>query len=198
MELSYGITLEQKQQLSQGQIQSLEVLAMDSMELNQFLQNEYLENPLLDYSGDHGTGSVEINKTYEQTAPFEKNYEEMVEEEDRRRKDIPMQDADHVKNYILYQLPRNMYNARQWNLLEYMVECLDDTGFFTTPLKEVAEKTGMSEPEVDLALKTLQELEPYGIFAPDRGGASAGCGGRKDQQYFQKHEAFYCRSTEMY
>ena len=42
-------------------------------------------------------------------------------------------------------------------LLEYMVECLDDTGFFTTPLKEVAEKTGMSEPEVDLALKTLQE-----------------------------------------
>ena len=69
MELSYGITLEQKQQLSQGQIQSLEVLAMDSMELNQFLQNEYLENPLLDYSGDHGTGSVEINKTYEQTAP---------------------------------------------------------------------------------------------------------------------------------
>lgn len=27
MELSYGITLEQKQQLSQGQIQSLEVLA---------------------------------------------------------------------------------------------------------------------------------------------------------------------------
>ena len=167
MELSYGITLEQKQQLSQGQIQSLEVLAMDSMELNQFLQNEYLENPLLDYSGDHGTGSVEINKTYEQTTPFEKNYEDMVEEEDRRRKDIPMQDADHVKNYILYQLPRNMYNARQWNLLEYMVECLDDTGFFTTPLKEVAEKTGMSEPEVDLALKTLQELEPYGIFAPD-------------------------------
>ena len=164
MELSYGITLEQKQQLSQGQIQSLEVLAMDSMELNQFLQNEYLENPLLDYSGDHGTGSVEINKTYEQTAPFEKNYEEMVEEEDRRRKDIPMQDADHVKNYILYQLPRNMYNARQWNLLEYMVECLDDTGFFTTPLKEVAEKTGMSEPEVDLALKTLQELEPLSLI----------------------------------
>lgn len=220
MELSYGITLEQKQQLSQGQIQSLEVLAMDSMELNQFLQNEYLENPLLDYSGDHGTGSVEINKTYEQTAPFEKNYEEMVEEEDRRRKDIPMQDADHVKNYILYQLPRNMYNARQWNLLEYMVECLDDTGFFTTPLKEVAEKdrherTGGgsgteniagagalwhfcsgSPPLSDETAGDAGRPEFHSI--PDRGGASAGCGGRKDQQYFQKHEAFYCRSTEMY
>lgn len=78
----------------------------------------------------------------------------------------------------------------------------------------------MSEPEVDLALKTLQELEPYGIFAPDlrhclmkqlemQGDRNSTAyriveehlqdvADRKDQQYFQKHEAFYCRSTEMY
>ena len=45
MELGYEIQIEQKQQLTQGQIQSLEILAMDGMELNEFLQNEYLENP---------------------------------------------------------------------------------------------------------------------------------------------------------
>lgn len=49
MELNYGMSLEQKQQLSQNQIQSLELLAMDSVELSEFLQDEYLENPLLDY-----------------------------------------------------------------------------------------------------------------------------------------------------
>ena len=38
MEMNYGLTLEQKQQLSQNQIQSLEVLAMDSVELSNFLQ----------------------------------------------------------------------------------------------------------------------------------------------------------------
>lgn len=32
MELNYGMSLEQKQQLSQNQIQSLELLAMDSVE----------------------------------------------------------------------------------------------------------------------------------------------------------------------
>ena len=53
MELNYGMSLEQKQQLSQNQIQSLEVLAMDSVELSEFLQDEYLENPLLDYSEEH-------------------------------------------------------------------------------------------------------------------------------------------------
>ncbi len=169
MELGYGVLLEQKQQLSQSQIQSLEILAMDGVELNQFLQNEYLENPLLDCSGTHGMGheQEEINKTYEHTVTYERNYEEMVDEEDRRRKDIPMQDQDQIRNFLLYQLPREQFSAEQWALLEFMVDCLDDTGFFTTPLAEVAEKTGMSAEEVRLALARLQELEPYGIFSAD-------------------------------
>ncbi|MBS6396035.1 MAG: RNA polymerase factor sigma-54 [Clostridiales bacterium] len=169
MELGYGIQLEQKQLLSQSQIQSLEILAMDGVELSQFLQNEYLENPLLDCSGSHsmGSGTEEINKTFEQAATYGKNYEEIVEEDDRRKKDIPVQDQDTVKNYLLYQLPRNQFNAAQWSLMEFMIGCLDDTGFFTIPVEEVAGKTGMPVEEVERALAVLQELEPYGIFAPD-------------------------------
>ncbi len=106
MELGYEIQIEQKQQLTQGQIQSLEILAMDGMELNEFLQNEYLENPLLDVSGTHvvGSGQEEIHKTYEQTLTYGRNYEEMIEEEDRRRRDIPMQDQNQVRNFLLDQL----------------------------------------------------------------------------------------------
>ncbi len=80
MELGYEVQLEQRQQLSQNQIQSLEILAMDGVELNRFLQNEYLENPLLDYSGTHGMGSgqEEINKSYEQTLTYGRNYEDMI------------------------------------------------------------------------------------------------------------------------
>lgn len=169
MELGYEIQLEQKQQLTQSQIQSLEILAMDGVELNQFLQNEYLENPLLDISGTHGMGSgqEEINKTYEQALTYGRNYEEMIEEEDKRRKDIPMQDQDQVRNFLLYQLPGKKFSEEEWKLLEFMVDCLDDTGFFTIPLPEVAEKTSRSVEEVRRALALLQNLEPYGIFAED-------------------------------
>lgn len=169
MELGYDMQLEQRQQLTQSQIQSLEILAMDGMELNQFLQNEYLENPLLDISGTHamGSGQVEINKTYEQTLTYGRNYEEMIEGEDRRRKDIPMQDQNQVRNFLLDQLPRKNFKEEQWTLLEFMVDCLDDTGFFTIPIQEVAEKTHRSAEEVRSALALLQGLEPYGIFAAD-------------------------------
>ena len=48
--MQIDLKLQQKQTLSHAQIQSLNVLAYDCVELNQFLQDEYLENPLLDYT----------------------------------------------------------------------------------------------------------------------------------------------------
>ena len=62
MELGYGILLEQKQILSQSQIQSLEILSMDGVELSHFLQNEYLENPMLEYKGEFQGGIEELGK----------------------------------------------------------------------------------------------------------------------------------------
>ena len=166
MELNYGMSLEQKQQLSQNQIQSLEVLAMDSVELSEFLQDEYLENPLLDYSEEHAMpgGREDIGQTYEQPPVLEQNYDDTAEEEDRRRKDIPMPETESIKNYILEQLPDGACSRK---LAEFMTDCLDDNGFFTIPTEEVAQKTGVPEAEVSWTLKVLQELEPYGIFAPD-------------------------------
>ena len=45
--MDFRLIPEQKQQLSQNQIQSLKILAMDSVELRELMQNEYLENPVL-------------------------------------------------------------------------------------------------------------------------------------------------------
>ena len=41
----------QQQKISQKQIQSLHLLMMNNEELSRFLQNEYLENPMLENSG---------------------------------------------------------------------------------------------------------------------------------------------------
>ena len=167
MELGYGILLEQKQILSQSQIQSLEILSMDGVELSHFLQNEYLENPMLEYKGEFQGGIEELGKVYEHLEEYGKNYEENIEEKYERRKDIAVLDQDIVKNSILEQLQRNRYSEEQWMLLEYMVECLDDNGYFTMPLKEVAEKMNTKEENVANALNDLKALEPCGIFSVD-------------------------------
>lgn len=51
--LENNLTLEQRQVLSAGQIQSLEILACTNQELESFMTNEYLENPMLGIGRAH-------------------------------------------------------------------------------------------------------------------------------------------------
>ena len=49
MEIKTGISLQTKQVLSQVQMESLNILSMSMTELREFLQNEEIENPLVEY-----------------------------------------------------------------------------------------------------------------------------------------------------
>ena len=51
MEQTLELLQKQKQILTQKQIQSLTILAMDNVELDCFLRQEYLDNPMLEING---------------------------------------------------------------------------------------------------------------------------------------------------
>ena len=51
------VTVEDKQVLDQAQIQSLEILGMDVVELEEFLQNEYMSNPMMEHTANHDMNS---------------------------------------------------------------------------------------------------------------------------------------------
>jgi len=166
MNIGFEISLEQKQQLSQSQIQSLAILAMDTMELNQFLQNEYLENPLLDHK-DSGTDKQEERSSADESFREYGQSGRRDQDEDSVTRDIPCKEAESVEDYVLQQLAWSSYSETEWNLIRYMTECLDDTGFFTMPVTEVAGKQHVSCDLVEMLLEELRQLEPYGIFASD-------------------------------
>lgn len=158
---------QQRQLLSQAQIQSLEILSMDIFELNQFLKNEYLENPLLDHS--------ENSHSIENHEPLTSYYEHFpgsgfgmhisTDEEDNRTQDFSAPREDTLQNYLLSQLDTKLYSQDDWELFIYLIGCLDDNGFFTMPVAEVAQKTNHSQKQIIQALSLLCQLEPYGIFS---------------------------------
>lgn len=165
MEVGFGTLLEQKQTLSQAQIQSLEILAMDSIELGRLLHDEYLENPILDYNGTE-PGPVKTQELADDYAgtPFYQHGEDLNE---KNEGNIPAQEKDTIRTYLLWQLDRSRYTSEEWAAMEYMTDCLEDSGFFTTPLKEVAETCGITEEQATACLNELRQLEPYGIFSED-------------------------------
>ena len=75
MEMGSGLLVEQKQALSVGQVQSLNILALNNQELEDFLMNEYLENPMLENSGDKENEMfTDMEKMYEKGTSFRDQY----------------------------------------------------------------------------------------------------------------------------
>ncbi|MDO4268727.1 MAG: RNA polymerase factor sigma-54 [Eubacteriales bacterium] len=168
MEIGTGLYVEQKQALSVGQVQSLNVLALTNQELEDFLMNEYLENPMLENTSDKENEMItDMERIYESGSSFKDQYLDNPEDEDRRRNDVRARQGSSLKEYLLTQLDRSAYSARQWEIMEYLTDCLDEKGYLTCPAEELAGPSGYEAAELRQCLAVLKELEPAGIFSAD-------------------------------
>ena len=55
----------------------------------------------------------------------------------------------------------------QHRILNYLIQSLDENGFFTEPAQAVARRFGVSEQDVRLCIRLLQGMEPAGVGAAD-------------------------------
>lgn len=147
MDTSYRTNLElnQKQQLSQSQIQSLNILSLDNGELSEFLQNEYIENPILDYSPPSSYTPVSDSQAF----------------------DIPAENTEEVKTFLLDQLNQNDFSSTEWQTMKFMIDCLDSGGFFRISFHELSTLLTIPEKEIKRCYEVLSDLEPAGIFSRD-------------------------------
>lgn len=193
MELNHRINIEQKQTLSVNQVQSLNVLALTNQELEDFLMNEYLENPMLENSNDKENDMIMgMEKIYESGTSFKEQYLDNPEEEERYRNDARAKQEDVIKEYLLSQLQRGKYTGRQRQIMEYLIDCLDEKGYFTYSLRELASPSGYREAELAECLDILKELELVGIFSKDL----AECLERQLRARGEEDEKLFCLLQE--
>lgn len=166
MEMGSGLLVEQKQALSVGQVQSLNILALNNQELEDFLMNEYLENPMLENSGDKENEMfTDMEKMYEKGTSFRDQYLENPEEEEQSRNDVRARTENSLKEYLLNQLDRGSLSQREWETAEYLIDCRDEKGYFLYQTEELAQNSGYEQKELEQCLAVLKELEPVGIFS---------------------------------
>ncbi|MCI8949928.1 MAG: RNA polymerase factor sigma-54 [Lachnospiraceae bacterium] len=168
MRMTHEVTVEDKQVLSQAQIQSLEILAMDVVELEEFLQNEYMSNPMMDHTANHDMNSEmeKFQNSYDGQYAG-RDYVEARDEDEKERGGLKAPDTNYLKNYLVSQLDMKRFSKEEWKLVLYLIDCLEDDGFFQMETAEVAELTGQSLEKVEEVLQMLRNLEPFGIFARD-------------------------------
>lgn len=161
-----NLELAQKQSLSQSQIQSLEIMNLCNQDLYTFLNEEYMENPLMDKTGESAPGEVqEFGEWYARSQTFNEGYGSEDKEESNREIIPAKREGMDPATYLKDQLNKSAYTKKEWELIEYLIQNLDDNGFYPYPVSEAAETVGVSEEEAAKCLQDLRELEPCGIFA---------------------------------
>lgn len=146
----------QQQKISQSQIQSLHILMMDNIELQEFLQKEYQENPLLEYTGQGRSPSYGAGNK----VPSSSEYQEP------RAKD-----SEYLLHYFLEQLNPSEYDSRQWKVLKFMILLLDEDGYFPYSPEDLFRMFRIPVSLAESCLQKLQSLEPCGVFQPDLKGS---------------------------
>ncbi|HBN55561.1 MAG TPA: RNA polymerase sigma-54 factor [Lachnospiraceae bacterium] len=161
------MTKEQKQLLSQTHAQSLKLLGMCNTELYSFLNNEYLENPLFEHTG--GSGEPGVTEEFESWYPGDQEFNDGYGDSDKVdptvKKASMAEDADRLRTCLKDQLNVNHYTKAEWELIDFLILNLEDSGFYPISADETARISGASAETVRRCLDDLRELEPVGIFA---------------------------------
>lgn len=189
--MELGLRLSQKQTLKLVMTprlqQALKLLQMPSLELSQHIEQELLTNPLLEVDEEVPDAApdaeeappapeVKSKEESELAAPtvdwseyFDDGFEyaeggRSEREETDFHEKVPV-GRTTLSESLVGQLHLLDLDEDTRRIAEYLIGCLDDGGFMTSPVAEVAGELGVSEQAVEAALARVQELEPAGIGA---------------------------------
>ena len=167
------LTLTQSQVLSQKMIQSMEILQMSCQELNEYIKEVALENPVVDIEESYeipDKASDLVKKLEWLDSIDERNRiyyrQEYAEDaEDKRLADYSENIGEELSEYLLHQLLTVELSDLQYDVIRYMVYSLDSKGYMEEDLEDIAKRFETDVDFVEKQLKLLQSLDPVGVCA---------------------------------
>jgi RNA polymerase sigma-54 factor len=184
MRMGYELTIIQQQKLvmTPELKLALKILQLPTLELEEFIQHELETNPVLELA---------------EQPKDEKMIEEQVKKDEKHENEIDWKEylqfqgksycidsnfndegaeqgfdnyasnAYTLKDHLLFQLQLSLLRYNLLEIGEFIIESLDENGYLTIPMNELAElaKTDMSTLEKVLSI--IQTFDPAGVGARD-------------------------------
>ncbi len=180
----FGLSLTQKQQLQQKlspqQIQTIKLLELPMLQLEQRIMQEIEDNPMLeevesqDKEGDNKAISVEeLAKREEESVPFYRAEITNRSKDDRMRDVIIASRSDSLQDYLLEQLRYRDLPPQQSDIADYLVGNIDDDGYLRRSEQTLADDMAfiygleVTVSQIEAGIDTIQSLDPAGVGARD-------------------------------
>ena len=193
MRLGYDLTIEQVQKLvmTPELIQAIQILQFNTQELESYVQEQMLVNPVL----EQGQREPEPSQ-----ADSDRRREEKQSEEDRHQdeildwkeyiRDSSYGDEDYkwsdrgsdnraneyekfvtndvtLPEHLMFQFQFAAKNKGCRHVGKYIIESLDENGYMTSTVPEISKATNVPEEKVKEALTIIQGFDPAGVGARD-------------------------------
>ena len=173
MKASLNLRFSQNLTLTPQLQQSIKLLQLSAIELEQELIQAAEQNPLIEYQSESATAPTEpINQLSHLSISSAKNHAEWDEEDDRFAK---IQAPETLLDHLLSQIRVMRISDQEKALLGLLAGNLDEKGYLSTALEELEEdfspyidlEDGTASEQIKRALSRLQHLDPPGIGARD-------------------------------
>ncbi len=196
MKLGYELTIEQSQKLvmTPELIQAIQLLQFNTQELESYVQEQLLTNPVLESAEKTDDEGSDVNDGDENAKKSEEADKSREEQEfdwaehfrERGYDDISYSQGaggyeqneeysyEHfvssetsLTDHLMMQLDFVPMKPACKMIARYLIEALDENGYLTSPIQEVCQIFRAREEKVLEALSVIQGFEPTGVGARD-------------------------------
>lgn len=153
------LTLKQKLNISNKIITTLQIMTLNILELQSFLEKESEDNVFIDYDcffEDKLFRNYIKNKVHKEKFVFEK---EDIEDIEKDRYEPTLTEI------LLEQLGTFVLDEEEKNIGEIIIYSLDKDGYLRDNIDEIADITHQDVKKIKKILKIIQTFEPVGIGA---------------------------------
>lgn len=182
--MALSLELTQKQTLSTRMLQTLGILQMSAQELEAYIQNASLENPVIELTpGDDASFSFNDikpdNSDKRQDILRKLDWLEATDlqnkvyyDEDRDMGNIDIYSDERaaeetLEDYLKAQLLLKDYSKLEQDILDYILDSLDEKGYLCDSAASIANFFNVPSGIVEKLISDVQALDPAGVCCRD-------------------------------
>ncbi|WP_196593031.1 RNA polymerase factor sigma-54 [Pectinatus sottacetonis] len=174
MKQDLSLHIKQKMVMTPKMQQSVKILQMSSQELHETIEQEYNENPTLEF--DESTGNTDQLSDEKIAADDINNLAEFLNDRSSNTHSVSHDGYDFkqlpapgssLADMLHEQAGFTFTNYTEQHIADYIIGCIDGRGYLTISTKEIALSTNTAESFVIDVLQRIQSFDPIGVGARD-------------------------------
>lgn len=144
--------------------QSLNILNMSKLELEEEIKKESEENPLLEVEKNNEINWEEYIKNIGNSRPIDKS-ELYYNSDDDLNLDNIIKNTPNLYENLHLQINLYKINKKDKEICDYIIDSLDEDGYLRIGEKEIINEFNINKDIFENCLEIIQQLEPIGVGA---------------------------------